>query len=158
VLTGAVARAVIRGALAALPASLPLRQRLLSVLASFNFPGAAQLAGAVYTSLETDFAAHEAAWELRARRHWPGGPSSAAPSLPPDPLHPAAEAGGSSAAAAALAGHEDCCQVYEAAVAALPASPAMWGYYTGTLRVLGVLGVLWAGQQPALLLKLISNR
>lgn len=87
VLTGAVARVVIKGALSAAPDSLSLRARLLRVLRDFTFPGVQSLQQFIYDRVMSDFASadspaaqdaskqqlREDAWDLLARRHWPEG-------------------------------------------------------------------------------------
>lgn len=150
VLTGGVARAVIRGALSALPGSLPLRERLLTVLCPFQFPGVERLSGAVCASLESDFPADAAAWDLRARQHWPGGPVTDAPSLPPATGVEADSEEGGAAPAVDLEGHSACCAVYEAAVVAAPTA-SMWGRYAAYLgqRVRPALAAAHSGGPAA---------
>jgi len=122
VLTGGVARVAMKGAVAALPASLTLRRRLLAVLAVFNFPGIERLRAWVFDGLATDFPANEESWDLRARQHWPGSPASDTSGLP-------LSADSLGTAEVDMEGHEACCGVYELAVTTVP-SARMWSCYT----------------------------
>ena len=68
VLTGAVAGIVLRQAIAALPESLSLRQKIIVVLGDFAFPGTEALLDEAYASVERDFTNSEEALDLIARR------------------------------------------------------------------------------------------
>lgn len=52
---GAVAHLVVKGAVAALPRSLALRQRLLQVVSAFSFPGMQGLREALLQGIAADF-------------------------------------------------------------------------------------------------------
>mmetsp|Transcript_22822 Transcript_22822/g.58091 ORF Transcript_22822/g.58091 Transcript_22822/m.58091 type:complete len:681 (-) Transcript_22822:163-2205(-) len=157
VLTGAVARVVIKGAAQALPASVALRRRFLAVLAQFDFPGIAELRDAVYDNLAADFAADESAWDLCARRHWlqgglqelPADSSQEEPAAGREGVLVAAEPS-TSGATFDEAAHRQCCDVYQAALQAAPTTRmyALYAAYMGKRTAL-LLAAAAAGSDHA---------
>ncbi|KAL6762165.1 U3 small nucleolar RNA-associated protein 6-domain-containing protein [Haematococcus lacustris] len=102
VLTGAVVKTVLQAALSALPRSLSLCTSLLAVITQFSFPGTAQLMQCV-----------------------PGGPfppSSEGVAKTDSSLSPATEPSSAQWSPSLLAGHDRCCEVFEAGLDAVPTS------------------------------------
>lgn len=144
VLTGAVARIVIRNAVAALPRSLSLRTALLRVLARFSFPGVREMEAEVYDGIAADFPADEDAWEVLARRPLAAA-ADAATRARKDAVAAAAAAAAEGAQGKGGEGaggerererdeaHPAVCEVYRRAVRAV-ASDKMYGLYARYLE------------------------
>lgn len=67
VLTGAVAKVVMRSAAAALPRDLELRRGLLEVVSRYSFPGAASISQQIAEGIQADFPQDPAAIDILAR-------------------------------------------------------------------------------------------
>jgi len=125
VLTGAVAHLVVKGAITAVPRSLALRQRLLRVVGTFSFPGVQDLRGALLEGVAGDFGDREEAWDLRARSHLASlGQASKASADPASSVQQAQQED---------APHQRCCEVFRAALVALP-TPLMHMLYADYLE------------------------
>eukprot|EP00198_Chlamydomonas_reinhardtii_P001190 XP_001690525.1 predicted protein [Chlamydomonas reinhardtii] len=154
VMQGGVARIVFKNAVAALPARLGFRSRFLDVLRRFEYGFVEGLLDQVYDSIQKDFGQSEEAWDLLARRKvdFPasrtGGPAAAEQTeeAEADAAERQLQAGGAEGdSESGPAGpwdadaHAAACQVYEAALTALP-GPCMHqlfaGFLCGTLEQL----------------------
>ncbi|KAG2432848.1 hypothetical protein HXX76_008581 [Chlamydomonas incerta] len=141
VMQGGVARIVFKNAVAALPTRLGFRARFLDVLRRFEYGFVAGLLEQVYDSIQQDFAQSEEAWDLLARRKvdFPAsrkGPAAAAAATEAQAEEAEAEAaerqlqaddaegedGSGRAGPWDADAHAAACDVYEAALGALPGS------------------------------------
>ncbi|KAF5837621.1 U3 small nucleolar RNA-associated protein 6-domain-containing protein [Dunaliella salina] len=122
---GAVAHLVVKGAIAAVPRSLALRQRLLRVVGTFSFPGVQALRTALLEGVAADFGDREEAWDLRARSHLAAPGQASKTSADPASSGPQA--------LTEDAPHQRCCEVFRAALAALP-TPLMHMLYADYLE------------------------
>ncbi|KAG2448877.1 hypothetical protein HYH02_006226 [Chlamydomonas schloesseri] len=136
VMEGGVACIVFKNAVAALPARLGFRARFLDLLRRFEYGFVTGLLDQVYDSIQKDFGQSEEAWDLLARRKvdFPasgkGGPAATAQSeeAEADAAERQLQADGAAETGPGPAGpwdadaHAAACDVYEAALTALPGS------------------------------------